>query len=292
MVEYSIIKEIIEKSIILKCGKKPSYSLNSLSNQIKHTMNVFAENTRKLDYETGIIINDKGNIVKQSNHEDESETSVYIGESEYFEDKLRNEWCKDIIDEYNTKMNIARIKGDSIPDLMNEYQKKIEERLSLLSSDVNIHIDHNHPCMYDEGNNLYYNISTCLSPDDIKSLVSPVVAFDFTLHNLIKSVTCEGSNGSRMTIINHRTTPLNVYDKKFNDAINKLVSSWSKYSIDLEYKYKRKVYDMMNEGSFKNKNLAKYINQLLKEESKNIFPEYLKESMDDFEKLGFELKWE
>ena len=54
MIDKNIILKSLEDSII-KC-RKPSYSLSSLSNQIKHSMNSFAESTRDLEYEKAILI--------------------------------------------------------------------------------------------------------------------------------------------------------------------------------------------------------------------------------------------
>ena len=304
MVNKETIEYLIGKSIeTIKC-RKESYQLISLTNQIKATLNRFARETRTLPYEKGILIDNKGHIIVEKT--DKSIEKVSLGKDDYLYDKIVDEYCKDIITQFEKERKELNQNPnttyDEFDDFDDRYEKAINDRLNSLGEDIQIHIEHNHPGAYhidgsDTNIPLDYNVFTCLSGADIKQIrvginTSP---YGSMAHNLCKSITADCSNGSRMTLINHNPVGQKMDFDKFDKASDNLHSTWREYMSSIQrvgqeyidtFPVKYKDY----KGNDLDKVMNDDMNKFLKKESQKMFPQMLGDVIKDFEEANCELR--
>ena len=220
MVKRELIESVIYKSIdTIKC-RKEYYALIGLSNQVKGAMNRFAKSTRNETIEHGVIIDGQGHTLVEV---DGKENGVRIPVRDTIT-KILEEECKDILDAYQKEYEALNSSEEFVPfsaqlDMQTKYEKMINERIGNLNEQgILFNVDHNHPM-------LDYSMFTCLSSDDLNNCLSEVIIGankgigGFTLHNVIKSITAECGNGTRMTIVNNNPMgQRTVSEDKFNKA--------------------------------------------------------------------------
>ena len=311
MVDYNIIVKSINDAVD-KC-RKPSYSLSSLSNTIKHTLNQFAESIRTLEYEKGLLIDNKGNVVYENT--DHNNKLVHLNENDYLEDLMMNDHhIQELVDNleketeeiYNTVTDVGESYSQATK-LEDEYKDKVIKYLND-TGNFQINIEHNHPGAYgkkdDTNAPLDYNVFTCLSKGDVDSLLRSVEVYGenykssgILVQGLVRSITAECSNGSRMTLINNNPIGTTVDSEKYHEVYNNLNKKWNQYLVDvgrkgINYGDTEKYAQYYKEHP--NGNLSEFIhndkNTYMKKESLNSFPNLISDEIKAFGELGFELR--
>ena len=311
MVDIVFINKSLDDAI-QKCSK-PSYSLMNLSNRIKHSLNVFAETIRELDYEKGCLIDNKGNVVYENT--DHSNKTVHLNQTDYLEELMMNdhhirEWVDNLEKEteeiYNSTDDIGEAYSKSTK-LEEEYTKNLIQYLTE-NGNFQINIEHNHPGAY--GNNddtnvpLDYNVFTCLSEGDVNCLLGGVEVYGenykssgIYVNGLVRSITAECSNGSRMSLINNNPIDTNIDTEQFINVYNNLNNKWKTYLKEIREKginYSNQEKYIKYHKEHPNEKLLDFIhndkNNYMKKESLKIFPSMISDDIKAFEELGFELR--
>lgn len=112
------------------------------------------------------------------------------------------------------------------------------------------HIEHNHPHIIKN-----YPYSECLSNDDIENVINKVKQADgrggLWEEYCVKSITAEGTNGSRMTLVRGDNFSEND-EKMFNEAKNDLNKYYDKY-INKYYDLQHEIFNkLVKESQEKN----------------------------------------
>lgn len=308
MVKYSIIEEIINKSIEYNIGKcrKESYEKLSLSNNVKSAMNTFAEESKTYTVEHSVMIDQKGNVIYESVGEKDM-VDVHIEEASKFITSQVEDLLKEFRDEldYNRDNNIPFNTGE----LFKKWGNKIADRIN--EENLQINLDHNHPSPYGE-NNMHYGspIFTTLSADDMylfyTNNVNLRIGNDkygyFYFNNLISSMSCECTNGSRMSIVNKNKVTYNdddengvINQKQYGDAGTKLLTNWYEYKDRMEKGMQEYQQELITKyanysGSDLEDKIRKDTNNYVRNKSKEEIPPIIKESIKDFKEIGIELR--
>ena len=286
MVSKEIITNIIEKSYIaIKC-KVNRIGNNSLSNQIKHTLNNFAEKTKNNKIEQGLIIGNNGQELEWSDG-----TYENVG---YDEDTVKkaldNNDGKDLHFEHNHV-------GSFI-----DKEKKFDEMIQL-------------------------NMPTMLSLPDVDTLFEHM---NYNGQEVIpfKSITADSTNGTRMTLtridkdgedLTNNHVLKNISDSKYDvhEAWKNMYSRWAtffnQYNNNLKvfnanwmngerYQQSMREWNESSQTEEDRKRIFqdgfwrayyrerdKFAKQMVKE---NFEEDVMKDSVKEFEKVGFELSLE
>lgn len=150
-----------------------------------------------------------------------------------------------------------------------------------------LHVEHNHPSITKD-----FDYTECLSDDDMLNVISKVKQADgrggLWEEYLVKSITAEGTNGSRMTLV--RGDNYSDDDEKlFQEARRELTESYDDY-VHNKYsnKYNTIRDELINESREKygNDETLRRLDELDKEASKRAIKELgIFEKSDNFKKI-------
>lgn len=284
---------LISKELYLKCGKKPNYSLSSLSNIIKNRLNQFNEkyalNNKNNNIEHSICMDKDGEVLILENG---TKDNVPIMVDSAFS-KLINKRYKKLHDDYWSKNKITK----------EEYTEKIIKELN--KNNNGIYHAHTHPGPY-KNTDLNNPIPTCFSEADIKSaFLQPVtLVTGVKLYNVMKSQIALSTNGTSMMLINHNPigTKPNFDEKKLMTAYKHLSENWDEYVWDtndyIHYKiHNGTTWNQLEKYPNLTKNevteiVKKKVYQEINKRNHEHFPEINKDVIKEFDELGFELKYD
>jgi hypothetical protein len=195
----------------------------------------------------------------------------------------------------------------------------------IISLDLQFNIDHNHPAPYGGDGDVPLDspIFTCLSGDDMNIFVEDNIGFRigyntgwkhergktyapdyFHFDNLIKSMSCDCSNGTRMTIVNNHKPSISkvnsedeIHITHFWDAEANLLKNWIDYRWRMETDASSFIYTNKQSGKYDNLNNDELMDKL-KEDTDNYIrnqtrielPKSIKNNIKEFEDLGVELR--
>ena len=218
--------------------------------------------------------------------------------------KFRKETCNPKKPRKTEKAIIINNNGETVIDKKgdkNSVTWNSNEILKAFTENNELHIEHNHP--------LYENpkLPVFLSGDDIIRIRDKIGQYKngiYTGDYVFKSITCEGANGTRMTLIrgdNYKDTDNTKLQEIIADYQKELITEYTKHdTTNTEYTITRKFYEIRDKyfqehpdiQTITDEQVTKFYQQAENQIYKNfnpypIFQKYKKQ----FRKINLNLTW-